>query len=407
MFRLWQYGQSNMVWLNNTTPGSPTNDTMLPLLRQLIDPTGAEASLGVQYDLTGTAFSGIGVAFSNATATAGADFYYGVAADAQLTRPAAPADTARFQDWANWPLTSSGASRIAYAQALPAATKAEIAAIMFMHSEYDSNGYKSNSWAAGDPRVVEFSQRRMIGALRAALGKTAADLPVLAAIAIPYSPSPGDGVDLVNRAIRTLAADPAFNLQIVVEQTMDMTWDRDGPAGSYTWHAGNDDLALLCRRFARGIARAMGPKWAPNSFRSRPDIGPCAIWAQRVDDSTVDVWVKHDGGNALTLPATPALGWAAQYNGRAVAVTGAAVQADQRRIRLTLASPCPAFPLLSVSYGWGNVRLLPGGGVYDNSASFDPKATAAAVTGADRINGALRRTPTRLAVQASAPPSTL
>lgn len=401
-FRIWAYGQSNMVWLNNTTPGSPINDIMLPSLRQLVDPTGTEATLSVQYDLTGTCFAGTGSGFTNASMPLQADGTYGTASSACLVRPRAPSDPL-FTNWANWPLTSIADARITYATNLAAAIKAEVSCILAMHSEYDTRGYAVNGWAQNDSRVVEFAWRRMIGALRAALGKTPAQLPVLATIAVPYTPGSNDGFDTTTRAILALAGDAAFNLRIICEQTMDMTWDRDGPAGAYTWHANNDDLALLARRIARGVAREMGPVWAPNGFRTRPSIGPVAYWVQRVDDTSVDVWVRHDGGNALSLPATPGLGWQVRYNGRAVAVTGAVLQPDNRRIRLTLAEPCRSHRLLSIAYGWGNTRLLPGGGIYDNAASFDAKAIAAGVTGADRINDALRRTRTRLAVQTTAP----
>lgn len=401
-FRIWAYGQSNMVWLNNTTPGSPINDTMLPALRQLVDPAGTEATLSVQYDLNGTCFSGTGSGLTNAAMPLQADGTYGTASSVCLVRPRAPSDP-QFTDWANWPLTNLANARITYANGLSAAIKAEVSCILAMHSEYDTRGYAVNGWAQNDSRVVEFAWRRMIGALRAALGKTPAQLPLLATIAVPYTPGSDDGFDATTRAILALAGDAAFNLRIICEQTMDMTWDRDGPAGAYTWHANNDDLTLLARRIARGIAREMGPAWAPNGFRSRPSVGPVAYWVQRVDDASVDVWVRHDGGNTLRLSATPTLGWQARYNGRPVAVSAAAVQPDNRRIRLTLAEPCPSHRLLTVAYGWGNTRLLPGGGIYDDAAGFDAKAIAAGISGAERIDDALRRTRTRLAVHTTAP----
>lgn len=405
--RIWMYGQSNMVWLNNTAPGSPANDILRPVLRQLIDPDQAECIVTTQYDLAGTCFSGIGSAFTNAAMTQEADGFYGPAGNSSLVRPRAPGQ-AGFETWTEWPLTGNASSRIAYASGLPAGTRAEIACILAMHSEYDTKGYADNGWAANDPRVVEFAWRRMIGALRAALGKTPADCPVLATIAVPYVPGGAAGFNAVNQAILNLEADPAFNLRIICEQTMDMTWDRDGPAGAYTWHANNADLALLSRRIARGIAREMGPVWAPTAFRSRPSFGPRAIWAQRVDAGSVDVWIRHDGGGTLTLNAAdPARGWSATYNGQTVGVTGAAVLADGRRIRLTLGSACPSDPMLAIRYGWGNVRLLPAGGAYDDAASFDPKAIAPGVSGADRLNDALLRTRVPLPVRADPPPSHL
>jgi hypothetical protein len=401
-FRIWQYGQSNMVWLNNTTPGSPVADTLLPMLQAIVDPTQAEATIAREYNQTGTCFSGHGSAFTNSTMALQADGFYGLATSVCLVRPAAPG-SANFSDWAAWPLTNTGSSIVTYATNASATVKAETSCILAMHSEYDTVGYKNQGWAANDPRVVEFAWRRVIGALRAALGKTAASLPVLATVPVPYTPGGNDGFDTVHAAIRSLAADAGFNLHIVCGQTMDCTWDRDGPAGAYTWHANNDDLALLARRIAHGIARVMGPVWAPSAFRSRPAMGPRAIAAQRIDDTTVDVWVRHDGGAALRLPAAPALGWRVRYNGRDIGVAGVAVQPDQRRIRLTLAEPCPSFRLLTVEYGAGNTRLLPAGGIYDDAASFDPKAAAAGITGANRIDGALLRFARPLPVGLAAP----
>jgi hypothetical protein len=401
-FRIWQYGQSNMIWLNNTTPGSPVGEIMLPMLQALVDPGQAEATIAREYNQTGTCFSGHGSAFTNGAMALQADGFYGLATSVCLVRPAAPG-SATFDDWSAWPLTNAGTNMITYAANASASVKAETSCILAMHSEYDTVGYRTQGWANNDPRVVEFAWRRTIGALRAALGKTAASLPVLATVPIPYTPGGDNGFDTVHAAIRRLAADALFNLQIVCGQTMDCTWDRDGPVGAYTWHAGNDDLALLARRIAHGIARVMGPRWAPAGFRSRPAMGPRAVAAQAIDATTIDVWVQHDGGAALRLPPTPTLGWRVRYNGRDIAVTAVAVEADQRRLRLSLGEACPSFRLLSVEYGAGNTRLLPGGAVYDDAATFDPKAAAAGILGANRIDGALLRSPRPLPVSATAP----
>jgi hypothetical protein len=56
-----------------------------------------------------------------------------------------------------------------------------------------------------------------------------------------------------------------------------------------------------------------------------------------------------------------------------------------------------------VEYGAGNTRLLPAGGIYDDAASFDPKAAAAGITGANRIDGALLRFARPLPVGLAAP----
>jgi hypothetical protein len=402
-FRIWQHGQSNMIWLNNTTPGSPVDEILIPTLQQLVDPLQTEATLARYYDQANTCFNGgIGMVLDSSQAIA-ADGYAGTAGSNTLVRAAPPSDSVKFPDWASWPLTTRGTNGIAFASAVAAATKAEISCILAFHSEYDTRGWATNGWTANDPRIVEYGWRRYMGALRAALGKTAANCPIMSPVPIPYTVGSNEGFNNVAEAFHRLAADPSFNMRIITWQTMDCTWDRDGPAGSYTWHASNADLALLARRLARGIAREMGPVWAPNGFRSRPCLGPRAWWAQAIDATTIDVWVKHDGGAALTLPATPGLGWNVTYNGRAVSVSGAAVQADNRRIRLTLAEACPSWRLLRVAYGWNNTRLDVGGGIYDDAATFDPKAIAAGVTGPNRINDALHRSRTRIAVQPGAP----
>jgi hypothetical protein len=405
IFRIWQYGQSNMVFLNNTTPGSPVADTLIPILQALVDPTEAQATIERQYDLTGTCFSGIGSALSNVAMTLRADGFYDDSPNFyHLVRPAAPSDAVRFADWSSWPLSNTGNARITYAGNLPAATKAEVSCILMMHSEYDTRGYAVNGWAQNDPRVVEFAQRRMISALRTALGKTAANCPALASVPVPYTAGSDAGFDAVHRAYLAIANDPAFNLHIIATQAMDCTWDRDeAGTGNYTWHANNDDLALLARRFAPGIARVMGPIWAPGSFRTRPHLGPVPFWAQRIDALTIDVWVRHDGGAALVLPADPVRGWGVTYNGRVIALAGAAVQPDNRRIRLALATPLASAAMTRVAYAGGNTRLRPDGVVRDDAASFDAKALSPLVTGANRLDGALARTAFPLVVRTTAP----
>lgn len=408
--RIWMHGQSNMVDAN-TAPVflDPIQNNFVPLLQAYIDPAQAEAIVSRFYSgipPNATAIGGIGMCFENLAHTLNGDYWDGPGLN-HFVRPAAPRST-QWDNFAAWPFTTNGANIQAYATGLPAGTKAEIGAILAFHTEYETRGIGLNtSWGGDDPRVTERAWRRYMGALRANLGKTAADCPLLILCASAYGFGMDAGYRAVGEALLALVRDPSMNAHFVMEQGMDVVWDADGPTNAYTAHGNASDLALYCRRMARGCARILGPLWAPNSFgRLRAGNGPRLVWAQQLDASTIDVWVAHDGGSDFTLPADPIAGWRVEWQ-NIIATPSAVVRQDRKRIRLTLPAPWAGAAALRVSYLVGNTRLLPGDGIYDNVATYDAKALPPAVAGADRIAGTMRRTHVPLQVAATAPPFTV
>jgi hypothetical protein len=391
-------GQSNRIRRDGSAYGAATTAFVLPMVREIIDPTQAEATLGRIYTEGGAdngkpMFTGTGMAFDNNPVTIAGDNYAGTAAMESFVRWAAPLDTARFLDWPNYPLTDRGSAITTYLAALSAPAKAAAAWIYYQHSEYDSQGFSLNGGIVlRDHRVLEFSARRFIGAFRTALGKTAAQLPCLFSVPIPFSNGTNDGMNMCMRAFEALVADRAFNARFVVRQAMDCDWNGDGGAlGEYQSHGSNADIHLLARRSALGIANVMGPSLAPTNNTLRAWRGPRIVHAQWVNTQLVRVWIEHDGGADLTLPATATAGWRVEYAGAPVAVTDV-TRHSARSLDLALATACPIAAATRVFYNWGNARTMQGGAVYDDQDTWDAKVLPAAITGANRIKGALNRT---------------
>jgi len=405
-FSEWPEGQSNAIRRQSPSYGQSMIAYVLPMMKAIVDPTEAEATLTRQWENIGglPLFTGTGCAFDNTPAAIGGDNYAGAASTWEaFVRPAAPLDTARFLDWATWPLSDRGNDVVNYATGLSAGIKAQQSYIFCQHSEYDSQGWL-NSWSMRDYRILEFAHRRFIGAVRAALGKTAATLPALYSVPIPFGSGSNEGFNLCMRAFEALVADRSFNARFAVRQTMDCDWDSDLP-GTYTSHGTDADIALLARRSALGIANAMGPTWSPTNNKLSAWRGPRIVHVQWINSTTLDVSIEHDGGSDLTLPATPAAGWRVEYGGATVAISSV-TKTNKRTLRIALAGACAKPQAIRVFYNWGNSRTFPGGAFYDDQATWDAKALPAAIAGADRIAGALNRTGWQgVVATASAPPA--
>lgn len=390
-FREIGHGQSNRIRDESVSYGQSTVVAALPMLQAMVDPAQAEATFDRQWTPVGglPMYTGTGVALANVAMTESGGYYTNAGGD-HFVEPAAPLDTATFLDWANWPLTARGDEVIAYLTGLSSGVKAECRWIFYKHSEYDSRGYGLNGWTHRDPRVLEFAIRRFMGEYRTALGKSAAELPIFFSVPIPHGPSSNEGFLACLAAFETLVHDRTFNAFWAVRQTMDCLWDADLP-GTYTAHGTDADIILLRRRSVYGIAQVLGPLVAPTSnriwTRNHPEIG----WVRQVSDTVLDVYVRHDGGNDLVMPASPALGWTVRYAGAPVSVVSVE-KMDKRCLRITLASACAKAAAIRVHYAEANLRLLPGGAVYDNAATWQAQAIAAGVTGDNRIPGALSRT---------------
>lgn len=417
--KIGQSGQSGQEFVNqdNAWSAFPMNTYGVPILQAMLDPAQADTTVATFYINEGTAIGGIGLCFDSSPAlTLAGDNFYGAAGSECFVRPSAPG-LPTWDDWTAWPITTAGANLVAAYSGASAPDKAAIQAINWFQTEYDAAGYGVNGWADNNPEIWEKAARRLVTAVRAAVGKSAAALPVLFATPFPFSPATNSGTEAVYAAQQRLVDDAAFNAARWGGNLMDMVWDRnDGSGGNdgvLRFHPNQGDQTLVSRRAGYAQARILGPAWAPGVYRPAAGRGPRPVYAQWVDGTTIDVFVEHDCGNDLALPASPAAGWRVTYGNLAVTVSSVAKQ-DGRRLRLTLASSCPIAAAIRVFYSWGAARIIPTpaatgtqgtGAVYDNASTWDAKAIPAGLTGADRLNFPLHRTPVGGLIPNAAAPS--
>lgn len=422
--KIGQTGQSGWEFVNQDTqvPHFALSTYGFPILQALIDPTQTESTVSTYYINEGTAIGGNGVVFdSTAALTLGGDNFYGAAGSTIFVRPSAPG-LPTWDDWTVWPLTTNGSAVVAAYSGASAGDKTALKAIHWGQNEYDGAGYARNPWAYNNAEIWAKGVRRLAAAIRTAVGKTAAQLPVIFAPVFPYSPMSNSGAEAIHAAQNMLIGDVAFNAARAGGNLDDTVWDRDDDAGGNSFqgndgvlrfHPNTGDQILVARRMGYGTARIMGPILAPTGNRIYAGRGPRCVYAQWQDANTIDVVVEHDGGNDLVLPASPAAGWRVTYGGATVMVSNVA-KVNGRRLRLTLATACDIPAAIRVFYTWGAARIIPTpavtgsqgtGAVYDNASSWDAKAIPAAITGDARLDFPLHRTPPGGLVVSTAVPS--
>jgi hypothetical protein len=415
--RAVRWGQSNQVFINLDTGAAVTqalNMIWQPIIQQLLDPTtgitipGNQFAIGTIGSVLGTAIGGIGIISRNSSGSPllalQGDGYHGVVGGEHWVRPAPPSNPTLFDDWPTWPLTNAGLNVRDYVAGLTTPQKADLKGIGVLLNEFDVTGYPlQRSWIEDDPRVWAYGCMRMATEIRTQAGKTAAQMPLSIMAPIPYSSGNNQAYEIVHQAMMIVARDARMHARVVIGNCMDVVLDRNdgvgGDDGAYRFHLNGADQVYLARKLAYAEARTpMARQWNPNAL-NHAGHGPEIVWARWIDSTTLDVFVCHDGGANLTLPATATRGWRVEYAGREVAVSGATVP-DGRRVRLTLATACPVPEMARVNYGWGSSRLIEGGtgshgtgGIYDDASTWDAKAIPAALTGADRVNMILRKTP--------------
>jgi hypothetical protein len=402
-----QSGQSNANFINRD-PTAPDNFAIGTLghtavAQVLIDPAGTTVTMGSLYTAESTAIGGVGLVFDSSPAITlqGDSWYEG---RENFVRPSAEG-LPTWDDWTTWPLTTQGQLIVDTYAGFTTQQKADMQVLHWFQSEYDSAGYATNTWTRFDPRIWERGMRRIVAAVRAAVGKTAAQLPVLLSGVMPYQPAVAAGAEAIWAATMTLVRDPAFNARLGYGNLMDLWWDRDdgggGNDGVLRFHAHKDDQNVIGRRYGYALARHFGQAISPTTNRIYAGLGPVPVHARWIDNLTIDVSVRHDGGNDLTLFSTPANGWRVTYGGVVVTVSSV-TKTNGRTLRLTLASACDVPDAIRVFYTFGAARLATGtrtlgvsavGGIYDNASSWDGKAIPAAISGANRINFPLARTP--------------
>lgn len=406
--KIGQSGQSGQEFVNQDTSwsGFAMSTYGIPILQALIDPAQSDTTASTFYVNEGTAIGGIGVVFDSGMAlTLAGDNYYGTASGDYFVRCSSP-NLPTWDDWTTWPLTNRGNDLVAAYSGATAPDKAAIQAINWFQNEYDAAGYPLNyTWAGNNPEIWEKAARRLVTAVRAAVGKTAAQLPVLFASPFPYSPATANGTEAIYAAQQNLLNDGSFNARRWGGNIMDCVWDRNdgsgGNDGQLRFHPNQGDQILVSRRAGYAQARFLGPVWTPGTNIIYAGRGPRPTYAQYVNSTTVDVFIEHDGGTDITMPPQPTAAWWVTYAGATQTVSSAA-RMDAQRVRLVLSAACTYPSAMRVFYTYGAARIIPtpavtgsqgSGAIYDNASSQDSRVIPAALAGAARLVFPLHRTP--------------
>ena|GEM_PF-4647973 len=285
--------------------------------------------------------------------------------------------SAKGGDWHNgWQTGGLEQGLLNYVNALPAAQKADPTAVVWLHSEYDSKDWSLT------PDQWESAVRYDASLVRAAFGKSAADLPYLFVSAIPYW-----GTDQGHQAIRIgmeeLAADRSFNGGIAARALdVDMSHDdTDGNPQTVEYggpHMSDADGIQTADR----IALALAQQWAEYAKPGSPvalaggnvdDLGPQVVQATPVGSNQLSLKVSFDAASSLaSLDAVAAqgVGWSVHAGGTTLHGTAAEVIGPDTLL-VTFDGAVPADGLLYYGYGYGRLVGADGSGqghaVYDNN----------------------------------------
>ncbi len=246
-------------------------------------------------------------------------------------------------------------------------------AMVWLHSEYDSRDPNLSATSLAQAMRVDAALVRQV------LGQ---DVPYLYVAAHPY----GDGTDTGHQAIRqameSLAADPAFNARIAA-RAPDLNVDLDNYDGNEATrefggaHISASDALIIAGR----IARVAAEEWAAYAKPGSPlalaggniaSDGPQVVAATRVDPTTLQVDVRHDGAAgfaALDADAAAGAGWSALLpNGARVQATGAAIL-DGDSLVVSFGQTLPVGAVLD--YAWGIGKLWGADGTGQGHAVMD------------------------------------
>ncbi len=268
-----------------------------------------------------------------------------------------------------------------------AADEADIAFLIWPWSEQDSTMPYANK------ALYKGTVLRLLSLTRGLLGRSAANLPLLAWNAIPYETN--DGVQMVRESIADLAAAPANNIILFATQTADSnplnsaydpangTWSGGDPQ-----HRDQPDLLRYGRTgahaagraaFAVGLADTISDGALPASglpVAGGPRIGH----AFRASNTNIILTILHDAGDDLLLPLQAANGAGfAVMDGGSVAAPGniivatSAERVDATHLSITLASAVtnPSGSVL-LFYPYGSMQIGRGDAATDNAASLAP-----------------------------------
>jgi hypothetical protein len=264
--------------------------------------------------------------------------------------------------------SGEGAAMMAAINALTSGQKAATLGMLVDWGEADSlfagTGYAGiGGFGYGDKPVYKAALQNDFAQIRAAFGKTAAQLPILI-FGVTYGSS--QGYAMVREAWAELAADPANNMVWGLQQTGDDITRGDNwnsstglvTAGTSILygHVDNTTNLIFAGRsslaFARIIAASQGLPAGNIPSVLGAGIGP-KIVAAHLSGATVTCTIQHDAGNDLIVPllASQGVGFSVMDGGTAGAPSTqiqatACARVDATHIEITLAS-APVNPAAS------------------------------------------------------------
>jgi len=299
-----------------------------------------------------------------------------------------PGDGSDPSTWAGGPdfaaLTAylSGSSAI-----ISSVDEADLEFLIWPWSEQDSTMPYANK------ALYKSSALRLLSLTRGLLGRSAANLPLLAWNAIPYETN--DGVQMVREAISDLASDASNNIVIFAAQTADsnpLNSTYDPTTGLFTGgdpeHRDEADLLRYGRIGAHAAGRAAIAMGLSDSIPASAvpvtglplSGGPRITHVYRASNTQLILTIIHDSGDDLIVPLRAANGSGfAVMDGGNVATPGimiaavAAGRVDPTHVSVTLASAItnPSTNVLFF-YPYGSTQIGRGDAVTDNAASLPP-----------------------------------
>jgi hypothetical protein len=278
-----------------------------------------------------------------------------------------------------------GADGLAVQQAvtgLPAEDFPDLCAIIWPWNETDSLRHYS------EYGTFEAASVRYLALLRAMLGDTGNNIPLIWWNAIPYGLP--DGITMHRQVVQAIASTPAQNVFVGNPQTSDSnprgsSWDpttgiTTGGDDSHRDGADNQRFAMLA---APVVARALAAGGYADSITTLPPGvpkigGPSIAQVYRQTGTTLIVTIVHDGGNDLKVPLQAATGIGfAVMDGGAPGNAGTIVSAvscqriDATHLEIQLSTALRnASILCHLFYPYGTTPIGRGNAVTDNFSAM-------------------------------------
>jgi hypothetical protein len=263
----------------------------------------------------------------------------------------------------------------------------DIAFLVWPWSEQDSTMPYANK------SLYKGTVLQLLAMTRSLLGRSAANLPLLAWNAIPYETN--DGVQMVRESIADLSSVASNNIIVFAAQTADsnpLNSSYNPTTGLFSGgdpeHRDEPDLLRYGRigvhvagqaAAATGLSDTIPEAQLPVSGLPKKG-GPQIVHVYRTSNTRLILTVSHDAGNDLLVPLQAANGAGfAVMDGGSVTTPGtiitatAVVRVDATHVAVTLSQPItnPSSEVLFF-YPYGSTQIGRGDAITDNLASLTP-----------------------------------